>query len=142
MVYLSRYKSTLNSVIVEDSNHNFTTFFPSFYLGKWILFYNYAKFPRVDTTKIDTVIDDERFKKNIISLKVFLHNTKLISPEYVLFIDGNNLKQRVGNAKKIFPDLQFETTIDPSFLDKLMQKLNPVNKNYPVIIYRTNVRKG
>ena len=140
MVYLSRYKSTLNSVLVEDSNRNDATFFPCFYMGKWIELYNYAKYPQKDTAKIDSIINFGRFRKKIISLKVFLHNSNLIPPGYVLFVDEKNLKPRTEYVKTIFPHLQYETTIEPSFLDKLMQKLNPINKNYPVFIYRTNVK--
>lgn len=135
MVYLSRYKSTLNSVIVEDSNRDNATFFPSYYSGKWLVFYNYAKPKPEFSASTDTIINFERFRKMIHSFSVFSNNQKIIPPGFVLFVDADNLPQRVANVKKVFPNLQYETTIEPSFLDNLIQKLNPVNKNYRIFIY-------
>ncbi len=141
MVYLSRYNTTLHSVLVEDSNRGDATFFPSYYLGKWIVFYNYANYAHPDSINIDTLIDYERYRKKIISTKIFLHRSDLITPEYVLFVDPLNLNKRVENLKEVFPKLEYETTVEPSLLDKLMQGLNPVNKNYKVFIYKTNINK-
>lgn len=55
---------------------------------------------------------------------------------FVLFEGEENLEKRVAEAKKYIPNLVFATKCEESFLDALMQKINPINENYPIIIYR------
>jgi hypothetical protein len=40
--------------------------------------------------------------------------------------------------KKVFPNLTFETMIEPGFIDKILHDLNPHNVNYACYIYKTN----
>lgn len=55
---------------------------------------------------------------------------------FVLFEGEENLDERLEVAKKYFPNLVFETKCEESFLDALVQDINPINENYPIIIYR------
>lgn len=57
---------------------------------------------------------------------------------YFLFIEERNSAERISRFKKIFPNLEFVTKIEPSYLDKILHFLNPVNKNESVYIYRLN----
>ncbi|MCK9269050.1 MAG: hypothetical protein RBR47_09575 [Bacteroidales bacterium] len=38
--------------------------------------------------------------------------------------------------RQLFPDLKYETTAEPGFVDKVMYWLNPHNKNDRIFIYR------
>lgn len=55
---------------------------------------------------------------------------------FVLFEGEENLDERLAEAKKYFPNLVYETICEESFLDALVQSINPINENYPIIIYR------
>ena len=55
---------------------------------------------------------------------------------FVLFEGEENIDERVAEAKKYLPNLEYEVTCNESFLDAMVQAINPVNENYPIIIYR------
>ena len=55
---------------------------------------------------------------------------------FVLFEGDENLDERLVEAKKYIPNLVFDTKCEESFLDALVQAINPINENYPIIIYR------
>jgi hypothetical protein len=118
MYYLSKYPY-LKDIILEDENGN-VPMLPVFYTGKW------PEFPgrhRQDTTiyqRFDSIAAGPKF-----------HH-----PQFFIFSGGKNLKQRVVMARKSFPFLVYETTIEPGFIDKLMHRLNPVNKADKIYIYR------
>jgi hypothetical protein len=57
---------------------------------------------------------------------------------FVLFYSDENLLARVDSMKKEIPDLVYETTIYPGFIDKIMYRINPVNQNETIYIYRNN----
>jgi len=40
--------------------------------------------------------------------------------------------------KTLFPDLVYETTIEPGFMDEVLFWLNPINDNQIITIYRNN----
>ena len=55
---------------------------------------------------------------------------------FVLFEGEENLDERLAEAKKYIPNLVFDVKCEESFLDALVQAINPINENYPIIIYR------
>ncbi|MBR6438179.1 MAG: glycosyltransferase family 39 protein [Bacteroidales bacterium] len=55
---------------------------------------------------------------------------------FVLFEGEEHLDERVAEAKKYIPNLVFDVKCEESFLDALVQAINPINENYPIIIYR------
>ena len=67
---------------------------------------------------------------------------KTQSTNYFLFMEERNSEQRIARFKSIFPDLEFVTKIEPSYLDKLLHFLNPVNKNECVYIYKRSLPKS
>lgn len=121
MVYLSK-KKDFKRVIVEESFRDNYTMLPFFYLRKWPLD-SYEEQGITSKTSIDAFC-----------LKT--HCSHLVMPNYVIFFDEQNINHRISNFKKCFPRLKHETTIQPSFLDKFIHWLNPVNKNYTAYIYR------
>ena len=118
MVYVAK-KGDLTRVVIEDSNRDDILMPPLFYLQKWGVVYGVTK------------------QK---SAAQFYEEYKLLpekdKPNYVVFMQEDNIEQRVADFKKCFPTLTYEATIEPSFIDKLVHWLNPVNKNQTTYIYK------
>jgi hypothetical protein len=53
-----------------------------------------------------------------------------------VFWQGENIEARVDSVQKRFPNLVYETTIEPSLIDKTLHFLNPLNDNHAAYIYR------
>jgi len=120
MVYLS-HKKDLKEIVIEESIRDDYTLPPLFYLGKMGFFYGVTK-----KYTIDALIDQ-------MGRYDFKHH-----PSYIVFNQPDNLDERVKNMKRVFPNLTYETTIEPGFIDKLLHNLNPHNANYTCYIYKTN----
>ncbi len=118
MYYLSKYHN-LKCILLEDIYKDNPDMPPLFYLRQYPIVYNLSKNHPIDS----------------------LHHTADpfgtgIVPEFVLFFDEKNISQRVDTLKQFFPDLTYETTLTPSFIDDLLFRLNPMNKNQTIVIYR------
>lgn len=118
MTYIAS-KKDLKALVIEDSNRDNTTMLPLFYLEKWGYVFEITKL--VPTSAFYTQYTNT------------LPNNK---PNYVVFMQQENIEQRVADLKKYFPTLTYETTIEPSFIDKVMHWLNPVNKNQTTYVYK------
>ena len=118
MTYLSRYKD-IHVILLEDSNHSSAKMMPQFYLGQWVEvisktdkgFSWYSPLPVIDSSNI-------------------------IQSRFVLFFEDTNLENRVKDIKKELPSLEYETTVKPGFIDDVMYRLNPVNLNQTIFVYR------
>jgi hypothetical protein len=121
MSYLSKYKG-INYLLVADAGNN-PELFPCFYLEQWPHIYD--EFTGNETT--DSLI----IRSSRAPLKK--------QPSFVLFSAENNLANEVIKARKSFPFIVYETTIEPGFMDRFIRWLNPVNKNRTVYIYRNTV---
>lgn len=118
LVYLS-HQSDYQNVVIEDSNRDGYTMPPMFYLDKWSYVYKVTK----KISVADLHADFSRLKPEK-------------RANYVLFMQEENLEQRIASFTEYFPTLTYEATIEPSFIDKLMHWLNPVNKNQTTFIYK------
>ena len=118
MYYLSGYPY-LKNIIMEDENGN-VPMPPLFYTGKWP---KYAEKLPHDSTIYQR-------------LPGIAAGPKLYHPQFFLFTGSKNLAHRVALARTSFPHLVYETTIEPGFIDRVMHRLNPVNKADEVFIYR------
>ncbi|MAE07247.1 MAG: hypothetical protein CL661_00625 [Bacteroidetes bacterium] len=118
MCYLAKYDD-INNFLIEDINQTVLRFPPQFYLQSW---YNYQ-----------TLMKDDDFsefaKKNS-----FLPADD--QPGFVLFYQPNNIEQRVRQMKTVYPELEFETIVEPGFMDRLLTWLNPINDNQNIYLYR------
>lgn len=114
MGYL-RQQGDATGIVLQSEKQNWPAI-PQFYLGKWVKEY-YAG-PSHD-------ISEE------------LKNAA-VPPNYIIFISPDELDARVQKFKEIKPDITLVATIQPSFIDWLFHKLNPVNKNETYFIYRIN----
>jgi hypothetical protein len=120
MRYLSKDK-TIKCFVVENSLHDGNLQMPRFYLNKiWPRQYDIVE------------------NSSIEEFKVMVSDPHSCLPQYVLFMEEKDLDKRVANFKKSFPNIKYETTIEPSFLDKVMYWLNPINSNQTTIIYKIN----
>ncbi|MCK9617309.1 MAG: glycosyltransferase family 39 protein [Lentimicrobiaceae bacterium] len=122
MVYLSQYKG-MKDILLEDTNHGRAKRAPRFYLTQWVTLHEFSKDKRYHPLK-----------------KIYPDSTE--RPDFILFFGDKNLNTRIDSIKTICPNLEFEATIHPSFMDDLMYRLNPINSNQTIFIYRNIDRMG
>jgi len=118
MTYMAKY-GDINNFLIEDINQTVLRFPPQFYLQNW---YKYKTLMKGD--------DFTDFAKH--------NSTKSASdqPGFVLFYQPDNIDQRVNKMKTVYPELEFETIIEPGFMDRVMYWLNPINDNQNIYLYR------
>jgi hypothetical protein len=119
-MYYLYTKNDSNNFFVEDSNkENDFLMPPLFYYGKWISVCGITKNYTADSALVYYNKLDPKMK-----------------PGYMIFWQGENIEARVSSAKKCFPTLTYEATIEPSLIDKTLFWLNPLNDNQTAFIYR------
>lgn len=116
MSYLKKY-SGIEAIVVDNSTRANVPLMPQFYLDQWIEIY-----------EVTTVHPVELLPRSMSFVDA--------EPDFVLFVRDEELPQRLEAMHQLFPDLQYETTAEPGFVDKVMFWLNPHNKNDRIIIYR------
>ena len=117
MTYLCK-KGDVQNLIIENSNSSDEMRSPRFYSRKWPYEYQVT-----DKTNVDGLCRD---------LKVSPPANK---PNYILFYESDNLPQRLAHLQRFY-ELRHEATIDPSFIDDVVHRLNPVNVNSVTYIYK------
>jgi len=120
MYYLYNQKDFQN-YMVEESYTDKVTQTPFFYANRWDLH------PvEIDNKKtLAQAYTEHKYDTN-----------PLFHPNYVLFFGTVKINERIAAFKKVFPTATYRATIEPSYIDKLVCKLNPVNKNETVYIYK------
>lgn len=118
MTYLSQFKD-IQYFIVEDVSSNIIRFPPVYYTGQW---------PRYDA------ITSEIGYSALASGKDWAKIEN--QPRFVLFIQEENLQTRLDSVMKYLPDLVYETKVNPSLMDRIIHRINPVNANEKITIYR------
>lgn len=116
MTYLSRYEN-IETILVENSDRKNMMLMPQFYLGQWVNFYG---------------VTSENPAKKLIDIS----NRPTPDPAFLLFVRTDQLKERVAELQAIYPQIAYETTIQPGFVDELLHRINPYNKNEVIVIYR------
>jgi hypothetical protein len=119
MCYIAKKKDCVR-LIIEDSNRwDDFTMPPQYYLGNWS-----------STIGVTGIYTPD-------SVLAFYNKTPLAErPNYVVFMQAEHITARVDSMRKRFPTLHYEATIEPSFIDKTMFFLNPVNDNQTTYIYK------
>jgi uncharacterized membrane protein YqaE (UPF0057 family) len=137
MLYLLKYKE-ISSLVIEDTNRSSAAFVPQFYSGHWTTVYLLGNPGKKieDPCKLDA---NGRYFKTPLSIDYFKCLDSIHLPDFVLFSGNKNLEARVNDMKRIFPGLELETTVEPGFIDQIMFRLNPVNNNQSIYIYKTKV---
>jgi hypothetical protein len=118
MVYLSKYKD-IKDILIADADNN-PELFPRFYLGQWPGIY-------------DTFIGNEN---TMTMIERVSHEPIKNHPRFILFTGSELKPETIIHARKSFPFLVYETTIEPGLIDKVMHRLNPINVSRHVFIYR------
>lgn len=118
MCYIAKRKDCVR-LIIEDSNIDDFTMPPQYYLQNWSSTLGITKNYTADSllNYYKTIPPAER-------------------PNYVVFMQAEHINERVDSLRKRFPTLHYEATIEPSFIDKTMHFLNPVNDNQTTYIYK------
>jgi len=120
MVYLS-HKTDIRYIMIEETQHENNMQAPLFYLRKWGHVFELNKNYPLDSFKVHEMT-------NPVSQR----------PNYIIFVQEDNIEKRISDMKTVFPKLSYETTVEPGFLDKFMHTINPKNTNYTCYIYSTN----
>ncbi len=121
MTYLKNRNVTY--LVVDDMNHNSNPIMPRFYLDNWnSIYYSSGNHPYSELAQ---------------TKKYFIENSKSL-PNYFVFLETENLQQRVDSLNILFPHLVKDTIIEPGFIDKVMHFLNKHNKNQHIVIYHRN----
>ena len=118
MCYIAEQKDCVR-IIIEDSNLDDFTMPPQYYLQNWVSVFGITKSFTPDS--------------------MLVYYNKLVKaerPNYVVFLQAENINNRVDSLRKRFPTLHYEATIEPSFIDKTMYFLNPVNDNQTTYVYK------
>ena len=118
MTYL-RKKGDARAYIMEDSNRDFRMLMPDFYWGRWAHFQD--------------IVNDTKLDEFIPYLKQIPYADR---PNYILFLQDENIEARVAKMKSYYPSLTYETTIHPSFIDDLLHRINRHNRNQTIYIYK------
>jgi len=118
MSYLTKYKG-IKVVVADDMNRESAQMLPRYYSGQWMQALYKAR------SGVRSYMPD--------SLPC-----KVADASFVLFYSDENLKARVDSVKKEIPEMVYETTFEPGFIDDLMHRLNPVNRNETIYMYRND----
>lgn len=135
MHYFSKINEEVSSVIIDDTGRRETMMMPVFYAGKAINTLTISDWNARDTRLLGT----HSYIQLSHSRKILKDSSKVIPPQYVVFVENINLEERVEIMKTYYPELNYEAYIEPSFTDKIMKKLNPHNKNEDFYIYKTGL---
>lgn len=119
MTYLSK-QPDLQSIIIEESTRGDFTQPALFYIGRWNVHVVGVTNQHPLLKAYEEYMGDPR---------------KWVHPNYILFFGKDHVEDRIAAFQKMFPDSWYKTTITPSFIDDIVQWLNPINKNQSVIIY-------
>ncbi|HSG67158.1 MAG TPA: hypothetical protein VK994_00530, partial [Bacteroidales bacterium] len=117
MTYLSDYKN-IKSILVENTNQYDVNLLPGYYLGQWVIKLEVSKSIPIGKLPPWALENKER------------------QPDFFIFEGDKDIERRVAEMEGFFPDMVYETTIYPGFIDKVLFWLNPVNENQNAYIYR------
>jgi hypothetical protein len=111
-------KNDVANLIIDDKNRDDFQLSPRFYLQKWV-----QEFGVSQQTNVDDLC------------KTLLQVPFNQRPNYIVFYQTENLETRKAVYEKYFR-LQYETIVQPSFIDDVMYRLNPNNVNCTTYIYK------
>jgi 4-amino-4-deoxy-L-arabinose transferase-like glycosyltransferase len=117
MIYLSKFEN-VRVILLEDTNKDNASMAPLFYMGQWPEVFQVTKKHTMSDLPVDSITG------------------KPVSPDFVLFYGKQQLHQRVLETEKVYPGMEYATTIQPGMIDKVLHWLNPVNANESIYIYR------
>lgn len=129
-------KEDLKTILVDDTGRKKDIMLPVFYTGRTTDVITLIEDNPNDATSYDN-INTYLLRAN--SMKIFEADNGIAQPQYILFVEDIDLEARIEHMKSYFPNLEYEADIEPSIIDKIMKKLNPVNKNEELFVYKTGL---
>lgn len=114
MKYLAE-QGTTDLILIDDMNHDDAIMLPYFYLSSWPSRIEVAK--KHPPTEIDSTVINTR------------------KPDYFLFVGNTDLEKRTADIGDKYSGLRHLKTVNPGFMDRTLNSLNPINRNVPIHIY-------
>ena len=119
MLYL-RNLNDVSGLILERSGEYECYLLPRFYQGDWVM-------PQVCySMAVSQQLQGQTLKEYLDRLSV----------NYLLIIEDKDSKIRLDRFKAIYPGLTFVREFRPSYIDRLLHFLNPVNRNETIFLYK------
>ncbi len=118
MSYIGNYQN-IKYFVIEDANNTKLRFPPVYYTGQW--------------PKYDAIMKNNSYASTAHQKHWDVLDNQ---PRFVLFYQKENLEVRLDSVMKYLPDLKYETTVVPSFMDRIIHRINPINANESIVIYR------
>lgn len=137
-MYYFRDKDDVKAIIVEESVRGGATQMPVFYAAKEINMYQQGAYELSDSITYDTIRPFLDVKETILT-PAEIEQNNWVKPDYVVFINEKQLDERISKMKNYYPNLEYEATINPSYMDMLMRKITPSNNNQLVFIYKVKL---
>lgn len=126
MLYLNRQGDCRN-FIQEFTYTEEGQLVPEYYLGKWVHYYVFSE--KTDVEYLVSIMEEsEEAMRNAL--------TPQPVPNYILFINDNDIEERVQRMQELFPGLTYSTTIYPGWFDIFLNFLNPLNTLEKIYIYK------
>lgn len=122
MSYLKNYPET-SYFVVDDYKSGVLRFPPVFYTGNW---------PRYDAVHAKMTYEGVA--------RAAQWDKVENQPDFVVFMRPDKLEQRLDSMKHYIPGLVFERRFRPGTVDMLVHRLNPVNANEEIYLYRNQAR--
>jgi len=122
MSHLKKYPD-IGYFIIDEAGSNVLRFPPVFYTGQW---------PEYDAFYKDMTYNDLRSWRD--------WSQKDQQPSFVVFNGPEQLEQRVDSMMNVFPGLVFEARFKPGIMDRIIHRINPINANEEVVVYRNQER--
>src|SRR5581483_10844253 len=119
MVYLGHCKD-LHGIMIEESTRDDFMWPPMYYLGSW---------------QHHVVGITSKHDAATAYLEYYGDPRPWVHPNYVVFYGKEKIGERIAAFKKVFPHTDSVTTVNPSFVDNVLEWLNPMNKNQTTYIY-------
>lgn len=126
MSYLYEQKDCRNFAL-EYTHIESGSMLPQYYSGIWTRYYYWKKGDN-PTDYIHNMKHDEAVTAHDLQPR--------LEPNYYLFYDDLNLETRVAKIREQYPDIEFLTTIESGWFDKLLNHLNPKNAVEKIHIYK------
>lgn len=107
-------KASVDFVIHENTVDGYIPLLPLFYANQWSRqVYNVSQVSHYEQTT--------SFQENAVG--------------WIYFQGEEQLEERLAQAEQFFPNLKLIGVFEASFLDKVVKKLNPVNRNESIVVY-------
>jgi Alg9-like mannosyltransferase family len=116
-----------NNYVLEFTHQDGGAMLPQHYAGQWNKFYYWNKSTNVNEAFASMPAEELDFAKR---------RSKKPIPNYYLFYDGSNLKERVEKIDNLVGGLQYCTTIESGWFDEILHKLNKKNTIERIHIYK------